>query len=94
VSDDAERRLHEDLLERARRAIVAARRLVGEADTADVMAHLQRGHLGARCAWCGRYRVGDRWVRVARELDESSARVTHGICPDCVAALRDAGRSV
>jgi hypothetical protein len=50
--------------------------------------------MSARCAWCGRYRVGERWLP-AGELPEGvvAASVSHGICPDCVAALRDAGKS-
>lgn len=57
-------------------------------------AELREGALSARCAWCGRYRVGDSWLP-AGEIPEAAAgaRVSHGICPDCVAALRDAGKS-
>jgi NMD protein affecting ribosome stability and mRNA decay len=44
-----------------------------------------------RCAWCERYAIGGRW------LPESALRpgpgrpvaVTHGICPDCAAAVQE-----
>jgi hypothetical protein len=57
-------------------------------------ADLREGAMSARCAWCGRYRVGELWLP-ARELSAvtTAAPVSHGICPDCVAALRDAGKS-
>jgi hypothetical protein len=47
----------------------------------------------ARCAWCGRFRLGEQWFPLG-EPGEATAPVSHGICPDCVAALRDAGKSV
>ena len=46
----------------------------------------------SRCAWCGRYRVGDEWLTVERPA--AGARVSHGICPDCVEALRNTGQSI
>jgi hypothetical protein len=45
----------------------------------------------ARCAWCDRYEVGDRWLPkedVAAFLRDDGSTVTHGICPDCVEELR------
>jgi hypothetical protein len=50
-----------------------------------------------RCAWCGRYAVGGTF----READElprfvaftPTSRLTHGICPECVADLRREGKS-
>jgi hypothetical protein len=55
------------------------------------------GALTTRCAWCGRYAVGNRF----RRPDETpsfvsfagSDHVTHGICPDCIDALRREGKS-
>lgn len=95
VDGEEERRLHDALLRRAQEAVEAAQRLVADAEVADVVAHLARGRLAARCAWCGRYRVGRRWVTIERALDaDETARVSHGICPDCVAILRDTGMSV
>ena len=49
--------------------------------------------LAARCAWCGRYRVGDRWLPLGEVPEHTGADVSHGICPDCVAALRNTGKS-
>lgn len=51
--------------------------------------------MSARCAWCGRYRVGESWLPTGAVPEEATAgeRVSHGICPDCVEALRDAGKS-
>jgi hypothetical protein len=48
--------------------------------------------LQRRCAWCGRFHVRDRWLAAtdaslpAALLDRIEA-FTHGICPDCFAAL-------
>lgn len=51
--------------------------------------------MSARCAWCGRYRVGESWLPAGDVPQETkaAARISHGICPDCVGALRDAGKS-
>jgi hypothetical protein len=55
---------------------------------------LREGAMSARCAWCGRYRVGELWLPAhAMPAAATAAPVSHGICPDCVAALRDAGKS-
>ena len=49
-----------------------------------------------QCAWCGKVRVGGHWT-LPEELpdflaDHLENRHTHGICPDCFAAVeRDAG---
>jgi hypothetical protein len=49
-----------------------------------------------QCAWCGKVRVGGQWT-LPEELpdflaDHLDDRRTHGICPDCFAAVeRDAG---
>jgi hypothetical protein len=58
-------------------------------------AELREGAMSARCAWCGRYRVGESWLPTGAVPEEATAgeRVSHGICPDCVEALRDAGKS-
>ena len=46
-----------------------------------------------RCAWCGRFAVGDRWLEAASAISAlslDSARpplVSHGLCPHCDAAL-------
>jgi hypothetical protein len=54
---------------------------------------LRETGLAARCAWCGRYRVGDRWLPLGEVPEHTGADVSHGICPDCVAALRNTGKS-
>jgi hypothetical protein len=51
--------------------------------------------MAARCAWCGRYRVGEEWVPVGPvPAFSEAAHVTHGICDECIAALRDSGMSL
>jgi hypothetical protein len=62
---------------------------------AHIFEHLRQSGLTSRCAWCGRYRAGERWFRLDRppsfiEMGELS----HGICPDCIAELQGQGRSV
>jgi hypothetical protein len=47
--------------------------------------------LQRRCAWCGAVRVRDGWT--LRDAIEDPDRLTHTICPDCVAGLRAAGKS-
>jgi hypothetical protein len=46
------------------------------------------------CAWCGRVRVGRRWLQmdeVMRRLDlfglPEPPQFTHGICPTCIGPL-------
>ncbi|MBW3592953.1 MAG: hypothetical protein KY396_04595 [Actinobacteria bacterium] len=53
-----------------------------------------------RCAWCARYEIGDgEWVdeetirAFARPGAWESALASHGICPDCVADLKQRGLS-
>jgi hypothetical protein len=43
-----------------------------------------------RCAWCERYRLDDRWVTLE---GPPAGKVTHGICPDCLARLQESGQS-
>jgi hypothetical protein len=50
--------------------------------------------LTTRCAWCGRYRIDDRWLVVERVPVFAERRASHGICDDCIAALKGAGLSV
>jgi hypothetical protein len=51
--------------------------------------------LVTRCAWCGRFLDGGRWVVVDPvQTSVEQAEITHGICGDCVEALRAAGMSV
>jgi hypothetical protein len=65
--------------------LVSACRLMREGDT-----------MVTSCAWCTRLCVDGSWLRAS---DTSlftatiAARTTHGICPDCLAALAEAGRT-
>jgi hypothetical protein len=80
------------LLERVEKAVADAERIVSESGVLrDVSRAVTTESLIARCAWCGRYRLGGGWVRLERPMRGIGA--THGICPDCVAALKDAGLS-
>jgi len=65
----------------------------------DVLAHIAeqlREHgVTTRCAWCGRYRADDHWVKLEQAPTfVHKADLSHGICPECTAALRDQGLSV
>jgi hypothetical protein len=91
-----EERLTDALLRRASRAVEAAKEIVEESEVlVEVSAALREQGLTTRCAWCSRYRIGDRWVVVVRQerLFEAAA-TSHGICPACVAVLQDTGLSV
>jgi hypothetical protein len=47
-----------------------------------------------RCAWCGRYRLRETWIDVwLSDAFAAKKRVTHSICPECIAGLEDARRS-
>ena len=50
--------------------------------------------LARRCAWCGRYGVGETWLDPGQTPPIPTSRTTHSICDDCTQALRDAGLSV
>jgi hypothetical protein len=56
-----------------------------------------RRHLAKRCAWCGRLDLADRWTPPedipAFLAGEVRDRVSHGICPDCLARLEREGRT-
>lgn len=95
-----------ELSRNARQAAAAARQRaletcqVSEEIVADSLAivevskGLRDGAFTSRCAWCGRYRIGDRWVTVGRPEVVLESRTTHSVCDDCTTALRDAGQSV
>jgi hypothetical protein len=84
------------LLARAEQAIESARQLCEESEVMLGASHtLREGGLATRCAWCGRYRIEDRWLVVERvPAFAERAGVSHGICDDCIAALKGAGLSV
>ncbi|HET8752528.1 MAG TPA: hypothetical protein VFM43_08395 [Gaiellaceae bacterium] len=84
------------LLRRAEKAIDAAGQIRDESEAiGSVSDSLSESRMAARCAWCGRFRVGERWV-VIEEMPAfgDASKVTHGICGACVEALRAAGMSV
>lgn len=84
------------LLRRAEAAIGAAERVLARSEVV-VGASVARRESGmtTRCAWCGRYRLGDRWAIITDAPDfVGMAPVTHGICEDCVVELRASGLSV
>ena len=84
------------LFRRAEAAIEAAERVLARSEVAvGASAALRESGMATRCAWCGRYRAGDRWVLLAEAPDfVELAAVTHGICDDCIAELRASGLSV
>jgi hypothetical protein len=83
------------LLDRAHEAIERAAQIQrGSQVLVEISAALREGRLTARCAWCGRYRVGGEWVLVeAMPALATFAAATHGICEECLEALRAAGLS-
>lgn len=90
-----EERLQDELLNRAQKAVDAAAEVVAHSQVlASVSSALREGALMSRCAWCGRYRIAERWVVVGPGGMIELTQTTHGICEDCVAVLREAGLSV
>jgi hypothetical protein len=68
-------------------------------DESEVVAHIleqaRRDGVTARCAWCGRFRAGERWHRLDRQPSVLEKRqLSHGICPDCITELRRQGMSI
>jgi hypothetical protein len=87
--------LDEALLRRAEAAIDAAERVRARSELiVGASESLRNAGMTTRCAWCGRYLFGERWVLVtdAPTFVESGA-VSHGICEDCMVELRAAGLS-
>jgi hypothetical protein len=84
------------LLRRAENAIEAAEQIRARAEVlVGASASAREAKMVTRCAWCSRYRFGDRWVVVEEAPAFTGFQdVTHGICEDCVAALRASGMSV
>ena len=83
------------LLRRAQEAVDAAARIRAHSEVLVVAsAVLRESGMASRCAWCGRFRFAERWVVVALPVFAERVEVTHGICEDCVGALRAAGMSV
>jgi hypothetical protein len=46
----------------------------------------EAGSMLLRCAWCDRIAVGEAWLE-GKDFQNHGA-LTHGICPDCFAAVR------
>jgi hypothetical protein len=89
-----EERLREALLRRAQHAADAAAEVVAHSQVlAHVSAELRHLGMTTRCAWCGRYRIGDRWVVVEDSPLIHENQTSHGICDDCMRRLREAGLS-
>jgi hypothetical protein len=67
-------------------------------EDSEVLAHIadqvRESGVTTRCAWCGRYRVGHRWFRLEHSPRFIEGALSHGICPDCIASLREQGLSV
>lgn len=53
--------------------------------------------LVTRCAWCERYALHDAWVHGSELAAVTSGRdlvrITHSICPSCLAGLQTSGLS-
>jgi hypothetical protein len=96
---------HEDLVRRALGAGKTAalrrsdsRRIIG---FAQVLRDARAGRVFlVRCAWCDRFEVEGEWLHlhaIGRGQQQIASslrdRVTHGICPDCIRRLREAGLS-
>jgi hypothetical protein len=84
------------LFARIEEAVAAADRLRLESEALiDISTALREGRLTSRCAWCGRYRVGGRWV-VVTEIPPlvAYAGTTHTICDNCIEVLQQRGLSV
>ena len=87
-----EERLQDVLLRRAQKAIDAAAEVVAHSEViTEVSAELRHTGMTTRCAWCSRYRLGERWVQLRPTNFVFDSKTSHGICDDCVQALRDAG---
>jgi hypothetical protein len=93
-----------DFVEALRRRIAAAQEAAANACAEselliEVTAAIKSGALSSRCAWCGSYRIGERWVpesEMPRSATSSRglSNVSHSICPTCTEVLRDSGLSV
>lgn len=79
----------------AQAACASARSIVADSLViTHVSMGLRSGALIGRCAWCGRHRIGDRWMYANRSHLVRESRTTHSICDGCVVALRELGYSV
>lgn len=87
--------LYEDLVRRGLPARVRARKFRRDdqrvRELAGILRRAEAGEVSIRrCAWCGRFEVGDEWLHLEAigegQLTIAFAlleRATHGICPEC-----------
>jgi hypothetical protein len=93
----AEQQVARMLRRRVRAAITEASSTVARSECLSAARILVRDphRLARRCAWCGRLALGRHWTPPA-ELPgflpaEVRQRISHGICPDCLARLEREG---
>jgi hypothetical protein len=88
--------VYDDLVARVQAATARAAELVREAAVlAETSEAIRNSDLSARCAWCGRYRVGEAWIGedAMPAFPPSWNTTTHTICPECRDALHERGLS-
>jgi hypothetical protein len=76
---------------RIREAIALMRRRSASL-SADASGRGQHGPMLTRCAWCERVALGEGWLEPEifekRQIAGQGYRLTHGICPDCLAGVK------
>jgi hypothetical protein len=88
--------VYEDLQARVHAAAARAADLVRQAEMLVDVAAATRGETFAvRCAWCGRYRLGEQWVAPDDypAFRRRESELTHTICSRCHDELHAAGLS-
>jgi hypothetical protein len=83
---------------RVRAALAEAHRTVARSQSLAARVLVRdRRQLAKRCAWCGRLDLGDHWTppeKLPAFLpSEVRDRITHEICPDCLAPLEREGQT-
>lgn len=87
--------MHDALLKRAQDAVDAAGEIVAHSHVLTYLSEeLRETGLTTRCAWCGRYKIEEGWALIEQSRMVREERTSHGICEDCVTALRNNGLSV
>jgi hypothetical protein len=94
VTND-ERDLAAALEDRVRAALEDARLTFDELELlAGLAQQVRERKLLVCCAWCGRFGLGGEWHRPPEMFSWSAdllERASHGICPDCLGELAQAG---
>jgi hypothetical protein len=73
-------------------AVAAMRRRTASLQASATPQRSKAGPMLTHCAWCDRIALGDTWLE--REVFQNQQiarfgyRLTHGICPDCVAGVK------